>query len=101
MTHQLRMPTDTFDLEICVPVTTPVKSKGRVSGSRIDAATVARTVLRGSYEGLATAWAELNAWIVAQRHMPRAEFWECYRVGPESTADPSDWRTELDRPLAT
>ena len=27
------------------------------------------------------------------------DLWECYTVGPESSPDSADWRTELNRPL--
>jgi hypothetical protein len=27
--------------------------------------------------------------------------WELYSVGPQSTPDPANWRTELNRPLKT
>src|SRR5262245_56699429 len=51
-THHLRMDPDIFDFEICVPVNTPVTATGRVMPSQLPAATVARTVYHGDYEGL-------------------------------------------------
>ena len=33
-THHLRMDPDTFDFEICVPVTTPVAAAGRVQAGQ-------------------------------------------------------------------
>jgi effector-binding domain-containing protein len=60
---------------------------------------VARTVYRGPYEGLGTAWGEFNAWIAANGHTPAPDLWECYVAGPESSPDPATWRTELNRPL--
>lgn len=98
-THHQRRPTDSFDFSICVPVATAVKPSGRVQSGTLPAATVARTIYRGGYEGLGAAWGEFHAWLTAQGHTPRADLWECYVQGPESGADPSQWRTELNAPL--
>jgi effector-binding domain-containing protein len=99
-THHLRMDPATFDFEIGVPVTSPVAPSGRVSPGQLPATTVARTVFRGGYEGLPTAWREFDAWIKAQGRTPAGDLVERYVVGPESGPDPSTWRTELTRPLA-
>lgn len=98
-THHFRHPTDTFDFEIGVPVAAPITTAGRVQPGELRAATVARTVYRGPYEGLAAAWGEFMAWIAAQGHAPATDLWECYVAGPESGPDPAAWRTELNRPL--
>jgi effector-binding domain-containing protein len=98
-THHLRRPTDTFDLEISVPVTAPVTPAGRVTGGQRPAMKVARAVYRGPYEGLAGAWGEFDAWVKANGHKPAADLWEVYVAGPESGSDPAEWRTELNRPL--
>ena len=98
-THHLKMDPDVFDFEICVPVTTPVTATGRVRAGQLRAATVARTVYRGPYEGLAPAWGELMKWIEAEGHPPAPDLWECYVAGPESSSDAAEWRTELNRPL--
>jgi len=98
-THHRRMDPAAFDFEICLPVSSPVTPSGRVQPGCLPAATVARAVLHGSYEGLADAWGRLDSWIAAQGHRPAADLWERYVVGPETSADPADWRTELNRPL--
>jgi effector-binding domain-containing protein len=97
--HHLRMDPDTFDFEVGVPVTTLVSATGRVKASRLPATTVARTVYHGPYEGLASAWGEFSEWIAAEGHTSASDLWECYVAGPESSADPAAWRTELNRPL--
>ena len=33
-------------------------------------------------------------------HEPAANLWEVYSVGPQSSPDRANWRTELNRPLA-
>ncbi len=98
-THHLRMDPDVFDFEICLPVAAPVSAAGRVQPGLLPAATVARTVYRGPYEGLPSAWGEFDAWITAQDRTPAPDIWEVYVAGPESGPDPAGWRTELNRPL--
>jgi effector-binding domain-containing protein len=98
-THHLRMDPDIFDFEIGVPVTEPVSPVGRVNQGQMPATTVARTIYHGDYEGLGEAWGEFDAWIAANGHTPGPDLWEYYIVGPESSQDPADWRTELNRPL--
>jgi effector-binding domain-containing protein len=97
--HHFRMDPEVFDFEIGVPVTAPISAAGRVKPGQLPAATVARTVYHGPYEGLGDAWGEFNAWIAAAGHTPAPDLWECYVAGPESGPDPATWRTELNRPL--
>jgi effector-binding domain-containing protein len=99
-THHLRMDPETFDFEIGVPVTAAVVAAGRVKPGILPAATVARTVYHGPYEGLGAAWTEFDTWIRAEGHTTAPDLWECYVAGPESSPDPATWRTELNRPLA-
>jgi effector-binding domain-containing protein len=99
LTHHLRMDPAIFDFEICVPVGEPVTPSGRVRPGRLPAATVARAIYRGGYEGLGAAWGGLEAWIRASGREPAAGLWEVYAVGPETSGDPADWQTELNRPL--
>jgi effector-binding domain-containing protein len=98
-THHLKMPSDTFDFEICVPVSTPVAAVGRVKAGQLPAMTVARTVYQGGYEGLGSTWGEFMDWIRAEGHNPAPDLLECYVKGPESGPDSSTYRTELSRPL--
>jgi effector-binding domain-containing protein len=97
--HHLRMDPSTFDFEVGVPVAAPVAAAGRVTAGQLPAATVARTVFHGGYEGLGPAWGEFDAWIAAEGHTPAPNLWECYVAGSESSPDPATWRTELNRPL--
>jgi effector-binding domain-containing protein len=97
--HHFRMDADVFDFEVGVPVARPVAERGRVKSSELPAATVARTIYRGPYEGLGAAWGEFMTWLAFEKHEPAANLWECYVAGPESDPDPAKWRTELNRPL--
>ena len=98
-THHLRMDPDEFEFEISVPVATAIRAAGRVRPGELRAATVARTVYRGPYEGLGEAWGEFHAWLRTQGHRPAPNLWEVYAAGPESGSDPAAWRTELNQPL--
>jgi effector-binding domain-containing protein len=62
---------------------------------------VARATYCGPYEGLPSAWGEFNKWLKANGHEPAENLWELYFVGPQSTPDSANWRTELNRPLRT
>ena len=97
--HHLTMSPDIFDFELGVKVSAPVTATGRVKPGELPAAKVARTVYSGPYEGLPTAWGEFDTWMKANGHEQAANLWELYSVGPQSTPDPADWRTELNRPL--
>ena len=97
--HHLRMDDALFDFELGVPVASPVTPTGRVQPGELPAATVARTVYHGPYEGLGAAWGEFGDWIGAQGLSPCPDLWEVYLSGPESSDDPGAWRTEFNRPL--
>jgi effector-binding domain-containing protein len=99
--HHLTMAEDTWDFEICVPVSAPVVAAGRVRPSKWPAMKVARTVYRGAYEGLADAWGEFLDWITANGHTVAPDLYQCYVAGPESSPDPANWRTELTKPLTS
>jgi effector-binding domain-containing protein len=97
--HHLKMSAETFDFELGVKVAAPVKAAGRVQPGELPAAKVVRTVYSGRYEGLPSAWAEFNTWMKTNGHQQAEDLWELYSVGPQSTPDPANWRTELNRPL--
>ena len=97
--HHLMMSPDTFDFELGVKVAAPVTATGRVKPSELPAAKVARTIYSGPYEGLPSAWGEFTTWLEANGHEQAAGLWEIYSVGPHSSPDPANWRTELNRPL--
>ena len=74
---------------------------GLESPSQWSAMQVARTVHFGPYEGLASAWGAFLGWIAANGHTPAPDLYERYLAGPESGPDPTDWRTELTKPLTS
>lgn len=99
-THHLKMTAEAFDFQICVPVSSSVTPSGRVQAGELAARkNVARTIYHGPYEGMAEAWGEFMAWVETNGHKPAPDLWEIYVAGPESSPDPLQWRTELNRPL--
>ena len=98
-THHLKRPDAFFDFEICVPVAKPIKSAGRVEPGVWPSMRVAQTVYHGGYEGLPAAWGEFEAWIAANAHKGAQDLWERYVVNPDSSRNPAEYRTELNRPL--
>jgi len=97
--YHLKMDPEMFDFEVGVPIPAAITATGRVIASQLPAARVARTVYRGPYEGLGSAWGEFMRWIEEQQLQPADDLWECYVAGPESGPDAAHWRTELNRPL--
>ena len=98
-THHLTTTSASFDFELGVKVDTSVQPAGRVKPGRLPAVKAARTVYSGPYEGLPSAWEEFNAWLKANGHEQAGNLWEVYSVGPASSPDPANWRTELIRPI--
>jgi effector-binding domain-containing protein len=95
----LKMEPGTFEMEVGIPVETPVAPAGRLEPSELPAGRVARATYRGPYEGLHPAWGEFGRWIEESGLVPRQGQWESYVRGPESDPDPTGWRTELVIPV--
>ena len=100
-THHLKMDPATFDFEICVPLTAPVTPVGRVTPGETPVVRIARTIYHGPYEGLGAAWSEFHTWLETNGHATGPDIYERYLVGPESSPNPADWRTELIKPLVS
>jgi len=99
--HHLKMTPETFDFDICVPVRAAVTAVGRVRPGQRPALKVVRTVYHGPYEGLGSAWNAFGEWTEANGYNTAGDLYECYAVGPETSPDPANWRTELSRALIT
>lgn len=97
--HHLSMPPGMFNFELGVAVLSPVEASGRVRPGALPAGRVAHTTYTGPYEGLHGAWASFESWMKEQGLSPASNLWEHYVHGPDKTASPADYRTELYRPL--
>jgi effector-binding domain-containing protein len=103
--HHVTMSPDAFDVEVGFPVARPIAPAGRVRPGKLPAVRVARTIYQGPYEGLYGAWDAFGKrlksdGLLGRSGLRRAEtLWESYLVGPETTSDANQWRTELNLPL--
>ena len=95
--HHFDLQPGMFNFEVGVPVSAAVEPVGRVKAGELPAVTVVRTVYTGPYEDLGEAWGKFMDRIEITGLEPADRFWERYVSGPESSPDPSTWRTELNR----
>ncbi|HVZ28981.1 MAG TPA: GyrI-like domain-containing protein, partial [Asticcacaulis sp.] len=95
-THHFKVPDETFDFEICLPVDKDVASQGRVQPGEIRSTRVVRTTCHGNYDRLGAGWGEFMGWVKEQNLNTAGDFWEIYAVNPDDSADPADWRTQLN-----
>ncbi len=99
LTHHLRITSDAFDFEICLPVDKPVVAHGRVQPSTRPAMRAVHATLRGGYEQLGEAWGSVLSWMEGAGVKGAPDLWEVYAVGPEVGPEASLYRTELYKPL--
>jgi effector-binding domain-containing protein len=99
---------DAVDVEIGIPVAAapdglaPLASvaAGEIGASELPGGPVARTVHRGSYDGLKDAYDALHSWIHAQPGVDDGDGpWESYVDDPMSVTDQAQLRTEITWPL--
>ncbi|WP_314175376.1 GyrI-like domain-containing protein [Streptomyces winkii] len=95
-----RPPGETTDLEVGFVTDRAVHPEGDVVVSALPAARVARTVHRGSFDGLGDSWERLRAWVREQGLTPGDVMWEFYVTEPTPDMDPRDLRTELNCVIA-
>ena len=95
-----RMPSDTADLEVGLPVSSPLGAPVTIGDvtfedSEIPAGTVAHSTHVGGYDGLSDAWGAFMGAIVASGRAPVFPFWEVYPTEPTPDMDPATLRTDL------
>ena len=95
----LRMGGGEVEVEIGVPVNQPLEPEGRITISSLPGGGALRAVHAGPYEELYSSWDQFGRWVAENGHEPDEGLWEAYLKGPESSADPAEWRTELILPL--
>lgn len=103
--HHLKLSSTDFDVEVGFPVSAPITPAGRVDNGAQPGGRVARAVYQGPYEELPAAWDAFGERL-RREGLASGEvcesvetLWERYLVGPETSDDPKDWRTELNLPL--
>ncbi|MEZ5976390.1 MAG: GyrI-like domain-containing protein [Planctomycetota bacterium] len=90
---------DKWDFEVGLPIAGTLEARGEVQQSELPAGRVLKATYTGNYDGLGDAWGELTTWAERAGLKGNGTVWESYAYGPESTQDPSEWRTELFLPL--
>ena len=97
--HHHKVPTDTFDFDVCFPVKQEVTISGQLQMGAIPETEVVRTAFHGSYDGLPAAWSEFTSWIRTKGYKTREDSFEVYSIGPRETKEPGGWQTDLIAPL--
>jgi effector-binding domain-containing protein len=92
-----------LDIEVGIPVETPVTGDGPVSSGLLPAGRYAVVTHTGPYDGLVSANAALLAWAeengIAWQMSDDGKMWgariEWYETDPAEEPDPQKWETEL------
>lgn len=95
-----RMPTETVDMEVGVPISgnfgdDVAAGDVVVSASELPAGDIARTSYVGPYDGLGEAWGTFMGSVMGTGRAPAFPFWEVYVTEPSPAADPATLRTDL------
>jgi|SRR5690606_9518201 len=95
-----RMPTETVEVVVGVPVAAPVAPQGSVESFELPGGEVVTGLHTGPYEGLAATYQALSDWAATQGIALGTAMWEVYLTDPGSQPDPSLWQTEIFWPKA-
>lgn len=88
-----------IDAEVCAPALHPVAGSGEMEFRVLPAATVARTVHTGPYDGLGAAYTELTEWIGDHGFESAGPPRERYLTEPGPNLAPADYVTEIEFPV--
>ena len=86
------------DIEICVPVGTPIPDGSEVYSRELEGGTVAATVHRGPYQEIGAAYHTLTAWISEHGHEIAGPPREIYLNDPQTVA-PEELLTRVEFPI--
>lgn len=100
-----RMPTDTADFEVGLPLDRHPDEDVSIAGvqfvaSKLPPGRVATTSYLGAYDGLGDAWGRFMDDVAAAGMTPATPFWEVYVSQPTPDMDPATLRTDLYTTLA-
>jgi DNA-binding transcriptional MerR regulator len=83
------------ELEIAIPVATPILESDRVKNQVVPGGVVACTTHVGPYDEISGAFQAIQAWLQEFGHESAGICWEVYVTDPQSTPDPADYRTDV------
>lgn len=87
------------DLEVGFPVPEALEGGGEVEAGRLPGGEVIVTVHHGPYDGLVRAGAALDRWLEENGREARGPNWEVYRVNAGTVDDPSEYETDVFKPI--
>lgn len=87
------------DIEVCVPTSHPLPSRGEVRQGSFPAQTQAWTVHEGPYERIGQAYRALQSWLDEHGYAPAGPIRDLCLVGPADTDDSRHYRTEVAWPI--
>lgn len=91
---------ETVDLEVGMPVSSPIQPDGKVTPSKLPAGPVAIAVHAGPYESLSQTYDAVESWIRSSGRTPTGGPWEIYLTDPSSEPNPAKWLTEILWPVS-
>ena len=95
-----RMPSDTVEVVVGLPVAGPVTAQGDVTGFELPGGRVATGMHVGAYDDLAKTYGQLAEWAAAEGLSLADCMWESYLSDPDAEPDPTTWQTLIRWPVA-
>ena len=90
---------DDFEMEVCVPVSRMLESKGDITAEELPGGLAAVTIHKGPYDGVEPAYNDLDAWIKENGYEYAGPARETYMNDP-SQVPASELLTEISFPVA-
>ncbi|NND04507.1 MAG: GyrI-like domain-containing protein [Acidimicrobiia bacterium] len=87
------------DIELCIPVATPVESSNDIYSCEVGGDHIAMVMHRGPYHELSAAYGAITQWIGEHGHSPAGPPREIYLNDPQTVA-PEDLLTRVEWPIA-
>lgn len=83
------------ELEIAIPVATPIVESDRVKNRMVPGGMAACTTHLGPYEEITTAYQAIQGWLQEFGHESTGMCWEVYMTDPDETPDPAEYQTDI------
>jgi effector-binding domain-containing protein len=88
-----------FDMLVGCLVACPVTDVPGFASGQLPPSEALTVVHEGPYDSLVTTYQDMQDWMAAHGRQPSPIMWEVYLQGPETTADPAAYRTEVVWPV--